>query len=308
LQELNSQPTVTQVQAQTSLAKGITANRSGSLVEAMNYFSYAASFDANLLEANQRLDGLTKKIESGNLGENIRNDIQLRNAWKNLLEDAIAFYDANPYVNLVYRTVPELGKINYNSNKAELKFAFWLEPNAGVDAIRKILKALASTEKVDAWGLKNLVQELYHRNSSNTNRYYVEVNAELFDENGIFLAKATGREYLEWLNKYENPGPKTTSIMLEFFDRISFTGTSDQRLVFSVDADKISDQMVIKFPTVRKVYLGSGGSDSFRVNAADNIRILPTDKTFVEYFSKRPQYRNVEENSWGSLRYTYYFM
>jgi hypothetical protein len=126
LQELNSQPTVTQVQAQTSLAKDITANRSGSLVEAMNDFSYAASFDANLLEANQRLDGLTKKIESGNLGDNIRNDIQLRNAWKKLLEDAIAFYDANPYVNLVYRTVPEQGKIDYNRNMAELIFYFGL--------------------------------------------------------------------------------------------------------------------------------------------------------------------------------------
>ena len=160
-----------QVQAQTSLAKGITANRSGSLVEAMNYYSYAASYDANLLEANQRLGQLTSQIESGNIGDNIRNEIQLRNAWKNLLEEAIAFYDLNPYVNLVYRTVPEQGQIDYAKNTAEIIFTFWLEPNAGVEAINKILKALASTKKVNEWGLQDLARQLYHRNVASRASY-----------------------------------------------------------------------------------------------------------------------------------------
>ena len=66
--------------------------------------------------------------------------------------------------------------------------------------------------------------------------------------------------------------------------------------MFRVNADRISDQQVITFPTVRKVYIGSGGVDSFRVNASDNICIIPTDKTFSEYFSKRPQYRNIRES------------
>jgi len=284
-------------------------------VEAMNYFSYAASYDANLQEANQRLALLAKQIESGNIGENIRNDIQLRNAWKKLLEDAIAFYDEHPYVNLVYRTVPETGQIDYNKNTAELVFSFWLEPNAGVYVIKKILDALAATKKTNEWGLQDLARQLYHSDRDiNTPYYTLEVYAELFDENMVFLAKTAENYSLRWLTGIVNldtlRDPFTGAEKIEHFGQFSYIAFSSRqnnnpKLKFSVDA-KISDSLIISFPTVRKVYYGSGRN----VNAADNILIVPTEKTFADYFSKRPQYRNVQKPpEYTSYKdyYEYYF-
>jgi hypothetical protein len=298
---MNSQPVAMQVQAQTSLAKGITANRSGSLVEAMNYFSYATSYDTNLLEANQRLGSLTSQIKSGNLGDNISNEIQLRNAWNNLLEDAIAFYDANPYVNLVYKTVPELGRIDYNRNKAELIFDYWLEPNPGVEVIRNILKALDATKKTNEWGLQELARQLYHYDTTVDSSYYrLEVNAELFDKNGVFLEKATDEYRLRWLTGKVAldtlRDPNTGAYRIEQFGEFNYISFSVQqnknpKLVFNIDTNMINDNLAIKFPTIRKVYRNNSSDRG----VVTNIRITPTDKSFEEYFSKCPQYRNIQE-------------
>ena len=67
----------------------------------------AVSFDSSLMEANRRLSGFNRQITSGNIGESIRNKIQLCNTWAKLLDEAITFYSRNPYINLVVRTVPQ---------------------------------------------------------------------------------------------------------------------------------------------------------------------------------------------------------
>ena len=135
------------VEAETALARGVTAQRGGGTVAALNYYSEAADLQTGLTEAEQRLAALTKKIEGGDVGENIRNDIKRRNAWIKLLDEAAAFYQENPYYDLVYYTKPEIGNIDYNRNTAEVKFSFWLEPNARYTAVLKIVRALMKTEK-----------------------------------------------------------------------------------------------------------------------------------------------------------------
>jgi hypothetical protein len=58
--------------AQTALAKGISAQRSGSAVEALSYFYQAAAVDPTLTETAGRLNALSARISGGNLGQNVR--------------------------------------------------------------------------------------------------------------------------------------------------------------------------------------------------------------------------------------------
>lgn len=284
------------VDAQTALAKGVMAQRSNTIVQALNYFSEAVSFDSGLAEANRQLDSLTKRIESGNLGENIRNEIQLRDAWKKLLDDAIAFYDEYPYFNLVCRFVPEQGRIDWNTGRAGIIIDYWLEPNAGTDAVVRILKALGDTKKVDEWGLRGLARLLLCTNTS-TNDYLMAVQAELFNEDGILLGKAENSFWASWSSR-NGFDARVGMSNVNFGDicRIGlnpYADNKDMQLRFNVSAESISDRIVLKFPVVGKRY--SLNDKNPKVNAAENIRIIFTDKTFVQYFSHRPQYSSVTE-------------
>ena len=84
------------VRAETSLSKGIVAQRSGTVVEALSYYYEAAKFDPSLAEAASRSSVLSADITSGNIGQNVRNDIQARAAWVKTLEEAAAFFKTHP--------------------------------------------------------------------------------------------------------------------------------------------------------------------------------------------------------------------
>jgi hypothetical protein len=72
---------VHQIQGQTALAHGITAQRQGTEVTALSYFYQAAALDPTLLEATNRQKVITANITSGNIGADARNDILWRKNW-----------------------------------------------------------------------------------------------------------------------------------------------------------------------------------------------------------------------------------
>jgi hypothetical protein len=69
------------INAQTVLAKGITAQQQGFEIEALSYYFQAAKFDPALPEAANRSEVLAATISSGRIGNDLRNDFQWRNDW-----------------------------------------------------------------------------------------------------------------------------------------------------------------------------------------------------------------------------------
>jgi hypothetical protein len=69
------------INAQTVLAKGITAQRQGFEIEALSYYFQAAKFDPSLPEAASRSEVLAANISSGHIGDDLRNDVQWRKDW-----------------------------------------------------------------------------------------------------------------------------------------------------------------------------------------------------------------------------------
>jgi TolB-like protein len=280
------------VQAETALAKGVTAQQGGSIVAALNYYSQAADLHTDLAEADERLAALTRKIESGDIGENIRNDIEQRNAWAKLLEEAIGFYQKNPYYDLVYYTKPAMGDTNYRNNTVQVSFEIWIEPNAGYAAMFKILRALMATGMAEKWGLNGEMDRLARLGLAfSEGSGYMVLGAELLDEQGDYLGTLTGRVFAV-------PVVSRTSLVLRTLTREPLENKQ-------IDAVRISNGMRLS---------GIRPLDNEEIQKIRNLRValpftgtlkaIPTEKPFKEYFRGR---RNVETNvpSWVSTDFTF---
>jgi hypothetical protein len=90
------------VRAETALARGITAQRTGTVVEALSYYYEAAKFDPDLAEAAIRSSVLSADIQGGNIGQNVRNDIQRRATWVKVFDEAAVFFKQHLPLEIIY--------------------------------------------------------------------------------------------------------------------------------------------------------------------------------------------------------------
>ncbi|WP_461256253.1 leucine-rich repeat domain-containing protein [Treponema sp. R80B11-R83G3] len=162
LTELKKPLAVQQVQAETALAQGVVAQRQGTELEALSFFIQAASSNPNLAEAASRLNTLTTSIASGNIGVNVRSDIQLRNLWIERLEETETFYanslKERPYF-LVYST--NISPLEYSGKNVSLSLeSIAVYPDlswtsSADQVVQTVRKGLQATERATAWGLAN---------------------------------------------------------------------------------------------------------------------------------------------------------
>jgi TolB-like protein len=142
------------VQAETALARGIVAQRSGTVVEALSYYYQAASFDPSLMEAAGRTQALSASVQNGNLGEAVRNDIQLRSEWIKVLDEARAYFKAHPPYQIIYDPRLAQGKIDYTRETVDINFDVYLHwTRAGYQVYSDLMTGLGKTGKAEAWGL-----------------------------------------------------------------------------------------------------------------------------------------------------------
>ena len=81
LQELRAVENTTRIQAENALARGIAAQRQGTVVEALTYYFQAAALDPNMREAVSRVSVVSANISDGNLGQAVRNRLQEHDEW-----------------------------------------------------------------------------------------------------------------------------------------------------------------------------------------------------------------------------------
>ena len=164
--ELSGAAAAREVQGQTALAQGITAQRGGTEVAALSYYFQAASYDASLTEAASRVNILAADITSGNMGEDIRNDIQWRDQWRARLVEAEQSYadyiKQQPRYSLVYDANLTHGETNYSNNTAPISGvtldlvpdAAWFNGAGGVvRMINVVREGLLATGQAAKWGL-----------------------------------------------------------------------------------------------------------------------------------------------------------
>jgi len=164
LAELRKPLNINNLQAETALAQGISAQRQGTQVIALSYFFQAEALDPSLFEATNRSSILTTSISSGNIGTDVANDIQWRKDWiARLTETENIFHrileSADPPYTLFYSMGLEQGRINYQNETVEISFPIsmrmtniaWLMSVSR--AANEVLTGLNATKRKNDWGL-----------------------------------------------------------------------------------------------------------------------------------------------------------
>jgi len=248
--ELTKAAETNRVNAQTALARGVSAKTE---VEALSYYFQAAAFDPSLLEASNRSSILNANITSGNIGDNVRNDIQWRKDWiKRLTETEQYFSNFNrteslPYT-LFYTNEIEQGKINYQNETVTLSVDTNLHGSriwaAAVEkALQAVYDGLDATKRKDAWELAAWPKQgVTNLNPFTKRSKDFSVVIELLNNRNEVI----GRQTLQADGSWEFNLSRRPTVTVSEDDRktLSFT---------NVDANKITDNLTIRFVSVNGV-------------------------------------------------------
>jgi uncharacterized protein (TIGR02145 family) len=312
--ELKQVANTARIQAETMLARGITAQKQGTEVAALSYFYQAAAFDSSLFEASKRSSVMAANISSGNIGANVRNDILWRKRWLAELkgvEDAyhgIISAVAPPYT-LFYSTGIKQGNVNYQKETADLSIPINLSANGdwframnrSLQAVQEALSGLSATKRTGDWGLSNWPWS----GVTNTNPFG---SSKQYDITLVFeLVNEQGRAI----------GSQTVRLTPSFhFDRgngnitIAFTENDQSTVTFyGVKAEDISDNLTVRVASVNGAPPQNARFAISAISAKqrqENI-FLRIEKGVVRGFNsslsaeQRAQYRNlvIPKEAWG---------
>jgi hypothetical protein len=241
--ELSGAATANHVNAQTALAQGIIAQKSGTVVEALSRFIQSNNYDPSLVEAASRMNILSTSISSGNIGEDTRNDIVWRRQWVERLQETETFF-ANyikevPYT-LVYDTNIKQGTINYQNETVNL--SFWmglLRDEQWVSTINEVIRTvqsgLVATERSTTWGLDWPDKSVSTPSPFADKRNNFTVAVEIINDQGKTIGKQTFTIPSGYTIRYGNIAP----IQWEKF--VSFP---------TVDANLITDRLTLRITSI----------------------------------------------------------
>ena len=267
--ELSGGAAANHVNAQTSLAQGITAQKGGTVVEALSRYIQANNYDAGLAEAASRMNILSANISSGNIGSDVRNDLQWRDQWVARLKECEQYYInqmANQPHYLVYSTNIKQGDIDYQRRTVPLSITISLYPdlawfNTVNQVVNTVRRGLGATGRAKTWGLSWPETGITDPRLFSTvfNAHYVTV--EILNSEGKSIASQTDGLVHGWT--WGETGFKPVE--------------STRECVFqAVDPNSITDNLTIRIS-------GINGVPAERAAAQRNISIVTADE-----FSRTP--------------------
>ena len=286
-EELAGAASENRVNAQTALAKGVTAYREKSEVAALSYYFQAAAFDPSLMEAVNRSSVLAANISSGNIGEDVRNDIAWRKAWVERLTEAERFFDSfNIPYTLYYSDNIKQGEIDYKTESVDMYIETYLvADDSWVYPIERALQAvydgLAATKRREAWQLSLWPR----RGITNLNAFggyeaaKFSVVFELLNNKNKVIGKQTLKTGGVWGFEEE--------------DRVKFNISAGNTLSFpNVNANDISDKMTVRAASVN-------GADAVAAAKQGVLQIRPLKAAGAALKDKRDgkSYRTIRVGS-----------
>jgi hypothetical protein len=241
--ELAGAAAANHVNAQTALAQGITAQKSGTVVEALSHFIQSSNYDPSLAEAASRMNILSASISSGNIGKDTRNDIAWRKQWVERLQEAETFFanyvKGQPYY-LIYDTNIRQGDINYQNETVAL--SFWMGllrddqwVSTIIEVMRTVESGLLATGRAVAWGFdwpnKSVVTPSPFTDKTNN----FTVVAEIINDKGRSIGKQSVTIPAGYVIRYG------TIIQKQWEGNVSFQ---------TVDANLITDRLTIRVTSI----------------------------------------------------------
>jgi TolB-like protein len=271
------------INAETALAKGITAQKSGTEVQTLAYYYQAAAIDPSLAEAVSRVSVMAANItseNSGTIGAKVRNDFAWRDAWVARLTETENFFrnyiKTPPPYDLVYSTYIRQGAVNYNNRTVAVSFGIELIPASmeWFDTMAKVLKTvqagLTATGRAEAWGFFVKLRTGEHWGSNrwpgktvspgaspftNQNKTFTIV-AELVNEDGATIGRQNIALAYGWTFSFpdELHPDKTIGITPEppVSETVSFP---------AVKADLITEKLTIRIVSVDGVAAETASKD-----------------------------------------------
>ena len=256
--ELTGAAASNNVNAQAALARGITAQRQGTEVAALSYYFQAAAIDPSLLEAANRSSVMSTNISSGNIGQDVRNDIAWRTNWvQRLTEAEQSFAEFNktqsmPYT-LFYSDGIAQGTANYQNETVTLSIETNLHPShawrntVGVSmqqTLRAVYDGLQATKRTGDWGLQGWPRQgVTNLNSFMRRSSSFAIDVELLDEQNRAIGRQSFRRDGWWEYTYNGNVPDGVRISDDVRSTVSFT----------VKANDISDRLSIRIARVNGV-------------------------------------------------------
>ncbi|MDR1129034.1 MAG: DUF1566 domain-containing protein [Treponema sp.] len=268
------------VEAETALAQGIAAQKKGTIVEALSYYYNAASFDPSLTEASGRLNMLSAGIAGGNIGQNVRNDIEQRREWLKVLTECAAFFKTHLPWEIVYDPALTEGKVDYQKETAELSFEAVLRPTDGFNVLDTLLEGLEKTGKRKTWGLKEWplsgegkVFDIKKNRYGDPQPLEFLLEAALLNDRGrtISTAKVSFTSGLKMEDKDEDKESKP----------VVYGNGQRQSITFTVKAGDISDKMTVKITRIDgRDAAAAGRSGYMRIAALSSPSYPAPDKEY----------------------------
>ena len=258
-EELRKAPDTATVQAEMALARGISAQRQGTEVAALSYYFQAAALNPVLLEAANRSSILNANISSGNIGEDVRNDIIWRRNWIQRLTEAEQSFDQfNKSESLLYTLFYksdeiQRGAVNYQNETVTLSIETYLRPShtwgrtVGVPmlrTLRAVYDGLQATQRAGDWGLQGWPRQgVTNLNSFSRRSNSFTIVIELLNEQNQVISRQNLRADGWWEYTYSQGAPSGVNISNDVKNTVNFT----------VKADDITDKLTISIASVNGV-------------------------------------------------------
>jgi len=255
--QLKQTENMAKIQAETALARGISAQKQGTEVAALSYFFQAAILDPSLAEAVNRSSVMATNISSGNIGEDARNDIAWRKAWVARLEEAEKYFDhlnktvSMPYT-LFYSDEIIQGDINYQNETMSLTIKTNLYCSSSIKvwalsverALQTVYDGLDATKRKMVWGLSDWP----YRRVTNLNPFERQnrkftVVAELVNSQNMVIGKQEFQVGGYWEYDVSRWNNKRLGVS------VSADGRNDVRFK-NVKANDITDNLTIRFASI----------------------------------------------------------
>jgi len=319
------------IHAETALAKGIAAERSGAtLVEVMQYYYQAVDYDSKMAEAIDRLASANKRLTSlsqpitivrtGNIREdaiaeiaayrieqeNKRIDDENRQVWVQQLTDCESYFSnffqtANAPLEFVHSTnITRSGDINRINETVSLQIEAALFPleeswfKAAQQTIAAVRKGLIETGRAEEWGLSDWPQESVSNNSpfKNIRRNY-DIYLALLDENEKTLGNTSITLNGGW------------NCTISEQKSVTFTPYYDSNVIPIVFGNirvlDITDTLSIRILKINNQDAETASENGVLSIANDNRRINQATKKMQNETSKKEKSENL--NNWEPIRF-----
>jgi len=182
IKELKKAEDLTKIQAETTLAMGITAQRQGMAIEALFCYFQAVSLDPSMIGAIDRASVVSASISGENLDQIIQDRLLSPDEWRTIITTTRSFYEKHLPYELIYDTDINRGNITPEKKTTNLSTNIILVPTEAWKTINNLRQILTKARQQN---------EALNFDLNKIEPRKIVITIEIVNEINIVLAKAS---------------------------------------------------------------------------------------------------------------------